>query len=290
MTVQETKKQHFLPFVYLKYFRRSEKVASREKATILRDDGNSVTEEKVANQCYVRWFYKKENTTESEAAFQIYENDWDEVVARVHAGYEESALIFLQMVLYHFRNLSIRMLSDEIGRFDAVQGSVCAFVEQKIMRLSDGVHFTDEDAHVTNFPWETRIVKLEAPILLTSDNPSVMTITDKTKEKYGPFFLPISPSELLVAIDKSKYRFKSHNGNIHDGYIANAYVAAQGLRHLYYSQPMIDSQRKDLWMFIERNGADKGDRGSFEHNIFVPGHPLYGDKNNQKFQFLQEIT
>lgn len=288
MAMQETKKQHYLPFVYLKYFRSSEEIAERERATIFRDDGNSVTEEKVANQCYAKWFYRRENTSESEESFQTFEGDWNEIIRRARTGHKEDALLFIQMIMYHFRNLSIRLLSDDIERFDAVQGSIAAFIEQKILKLKEGIQLTDDASHVKNFPWEVRIIDFETPMLLTSDNPSVMTITNKSKVDYGPFFLPISPSELLVAIDKSKYSFSSYNGNIHDGYIANAYVASQGLRHLYYSHTMNDLERKNLWEFIERNSND-GARGSFDKGKFVPGHSLYGDKEHQKFHFLHEI-
>jgi len=89
----ETKKQHYLPFAYLKYFRCASSNSQREKATILRDDGTHVVEEKVVNQCYKTWFYRRENTQESEQGFQSFESDWDTVVSNARAQKDESALL-----------------------------------------------------------------------------------------------------------------------------------------------------------------------------------------------------
>lgn len=286
----ETRRQHFLPFAYLKYFRCNTDIATRDSATILRDDGDFVVEEKVANQCYATWCYRRTNTQESESAFGTFERDWDEVIQRARFGHHEHALLFSQMVLYHFRNLSIDIMTDEMDRFTAVQGSIYSFIEQKILNLPKGVKFTDDPSHVTDFPWKTRLINFPRDLLLVSDNPSVMTILDREKVNYGPFFLPISPRELLVAFDPNKYRFKDQHVPIPaDAFLANAYAAAQGMRHVYYSTPMSSELRTDLWKFIGRNRISGSARGSIDGKIFVPCHPMYPSNQGQRFSFLDEI-
>lgn len=286
----EIKRQHFLPFVFLKYFRCDPDVATREKATILRDDGNSVVEEKVANQCYSSWCYRRTDTHQSESSFGTFERDWDEVIQRARLGRHEHALLFSQMVLYHFRNLSIKLLTDRFDRFTAVEGSIFSFIEQKILRLPAGVRFTDDPTHVTAFPWRTKLVSFPKDVLLVSDNPSVMTILTRQREEYGPFFLPISPRELLVAIDPCRYRFKDSSiPTLNDSFLANAYVAAQGMRHVYYSAPMDATLRKNLWQFIGRNRIGVNVRGSIDGKRFVPCHPIYPSVQGQHFSFLDQL-
>lgn len=282
VSIQETKKQHFLPFVYLKYFRCHEDVATRENATIWRDDGKTVTEEKVENQCYANYFYRKKNTKESEEGFGAYETDWDECVLRARAGKAESALLLLQMVVYHFRNISIRALKDDVDRYNLVLMAAKNFLEQKILRLSKGVEFTDNSSHVTQFPWLVRLIKFESPLLLTSDNPSVMTITTKKSESYGPFFIPVSPTELMVGIDKSKFRFCSTKGTDADACIANAAVASQSSRHIYTSEPMDNSVRESLWRYLKKHQISEQERGAFYEKNFIPAHPVY----EKKFSFV----
>jgi len=283
VTQQETKKQHYLPFTYLKYFRIDQNVADRKNATIFRDDGSSVTLELVANQCYKKWFYRKEATKESEKGFQIYEADWHETVENMRAGENENVTIFLQLIMYHFRNLSIQHLG-EMERYEAVITAVKNWIEQKVLKLPKGVNFTDDASHIHNFPWDVKIIKMNSP-LLTSDNQAVMTIPP-TKNGYGPFFLPISPNELLVAIDKTKYNFQSLEGGEEDSILANSFVAAQGLRHVYYHEEMPSVLRVNLWDMINRNKQSQDSRGKFENKGFIPGHSIFGTQERQKFTFL----
>jgi uncharacterized protein YnzC (UPF0291/DUF896 family) len=286
MTEQETKKQHYLPFAYLKYFRIDPKVSNREHAKILRDDGVNVTEELVANQCYKKWFYRKKETKESECGFQKFEEDWDTTVKNTRAGANENSLIFMQMILYHFRNLSIQYLT-AMDRYDAVSAAVKTWIENKVLKLPKGVEFTDDDSHIHNFPWDVNIVRMGGT-LLTSDNPSVMAIPP-TQDGYAPFFLPISPSELLVAIDKTKYKFMNLVGSAQDAVIANAFVASQGLRHVYYHKKMPPNLRTDLWKMIERNRQPKHSRGKFEGSRFKPGHVIFGTQERHNFTFLKVL-
>ena len=285
----ETKRQHFLPFVYLKYFRCKPHLSRRDDATILRDDGVTVNEEKIENQCYSSWFYRRTKTQESENAFGTFESDWNEIVSRARNGIDERALVFSQIVLYHFRNLSIRILTSEMDRFTAVQGSIFSFIEQKILKLERGVKYTDDPKHVTEFPWHVKLVTFPSAILLTSDNPSVMTIGDRKKVDYGPFFLPISPREIFVAFDPKKYLFtEGEPGNESDAFLANAYVAAQSKKHVYYSNPMPAALRANLWEFIGRNRAAATGCGFIDGQQFTPGHALYPANAGQKFSFLNE--
>lgn len=286
----EIKRQHFLPFVYLKHFRCDPAVTSREKATILRDDGQSVAEEKVANQCYSSWCYRRTDTQHSESSFGTFESDWDEAIQRARLGHREHALLFSQMVLYHFRNLSIRLLTDKFDRFAFVQGSVFSFIEQKILRLPAGIRFADDPTHVTAFPWMTKLISFPRNVLLASDNPAVMTILSRQREEYGPFFLPVSPSELLIAIDPNRYRIKESSiPTVDDAFLANAYVAAQGMRHLYYSAPMNNKLRQNLWQFMDRNRIGENSRGSFDGKRFVPCHPNYPSVQGQRFSFIEPL-
>lgn len=289
MSEKETKNQHYLPFVYLKYFRCNSEISSRKKATIFRDDGVNIMEERVVNQCYSKWTYKKENTSESEDSFQVFESDWDESISRARAGIEENALLFIQIIMYHFRNVSIQNSSTEKERFTFVNYSISNFIEQNILLLKKGVYFTDSPDHVHNFPWHVRIIKMDNPILLTSDNPAVLTITQPFDGSYGPFFLPISPTELLVAVDKQKYSFISYHGRDHDGYIANAFVAGQAMRHVYYNQKIPESIRTDLWSFIKRN-KETSNYGSFNNDKMLPTHPIYAEHSSMTFQFLKKLS
>lgn len=283
MTVQETKKQHYLPFAYLKYFRCNEAICERSKATIYRDDGNSVTEEKVSNQCYANNFYRETNTTESELGLSTFEKDWDECIKRARSEEDESALLMLQMIMYHFRNISIRLIQTNLDRFTLVSSAAVNYVEQKILRLPSEVRINDDPSHVMNFPWEVKIVNFEEPILLTSDNPSVMTIRSTAQELYGPFFLPISPTELLVAIDRSIYKFSRTAGIDKDAFFANAAVASQSSRHVFTSFRQQESVRESLWEFMKDHRIQENERGYFHKNVFTPAHPIY----DYPFSFIE---
>ena len=284
MPTIETKKQHFLPFAYLKYFRCCEDVTGRPDATILRDDGDTVVEEKVANQCYANNLYRKNNTNESEQGLGVYESDWDKCISTVRTGVNEDALLMLQIVMYHFRNISIRIQKDDVDRYTLVTTAVRNFVEQKILKLPKGVEFADDPQHVTQFPWIVRLIKFKKPLLITSDNPSVMTIQTKKQELYGPFFIPVSPTELMVAIDKSQYEFHAFSGTDQDAYLANAAVAGQSSRHVYMSEKMEGSVRASLWDFLGKHRVREQERGVFEEDRFVPTHPVY----ENPFSFIKK--
>ena len=200
----ETKKQHYLPFAYLKFFRTPDSYAARKHAKIFCDNGDKVWEAKAGKQCYRHWFYRRNNTRQSELGFQSFENDWAECLDNLRAGRLEDSLLLFQILMYHFRNISIQHLT-EMDRFDAVSFACSNWIEQKVLKLPKGVKFTGDPKHVTEFPWIVRLISFSTP-LLTSDNPSVLSINPERDGSYAPFFLPVSPTELLVAIDPTGIR------------------------------------------------------------------------------------
>jgi len=191
--------------------------------------------------------------------------------------------------MYHFRNLSIRFQHDTMDRYEAVSNAVQAFISQKILHLPEGVAIADDPSHVTEFPWEVKLITMNSPLLFASDNPAVMSIPP-SQDGYAPFFLPVSPNELLVGIDKLKYRFRQLDGSDHDAFIAGAFVAAQGQRYIYYHQEMPDALRNDLWKMITRARIQEHQLGHFFNSRFIPTHPIYGINPAQTFQFLEEVT
>ena len=284
MTVKETKKQHFLPFTYLKYFHTSDSPATRDDALIYRDNGKDAAKDRAAKQCYKHNFYRKENTKESEEAFQVFENDWDECVSDARQSKPNDPLLFMQIINYHFRNFSMRLNTSFEDRFQLVIRATANFIEQKILHLKDGQSFKDDPRFIRNFPWSVKLIRFEKPILITSDNPSVLTAETLKVEQFAPFFLPISPTELLIAFDKSRYRLKRLQGTDKDGYIANSYVACQAVHHIYYSSPLTPSERDSLWDLVDRKGVDHHQRGQFTTTNFVPTLALY----QMQFSFIEK--
>lgn len=283
----ETKKQHFLPYAYLKYFKTNSSKYGRTTAKVFRDDGQSVTESLVENQGYKRWFYRRENTEESENGFNVYESDWSNCVDDLRQGKFQSAPLFLQLLMFHFRSIAIVNTTD-MDRYFAVTTAVANWVEQHVLHLPKGVQFTDSPDYVFNFPRKIILIKF-AHTLLTSDNPSVLTVSHKRDGSYAPFFLPVSPRELLVAIDPTKYKFKCDYGSEADAFLVNSYVAAQSVRHVYYHEPMLESVRASLWEFVEKNRTPDRYRGRLEAGSFVPGHPSYGGPNRNTFSFIEKV-
>lgn len=221
-----------------------------------------------------------------DGGFGVFERDWNENLRRARLGQNESSLIMMQILMYHFRNISIQHLIPMADRYDLIVNAVITYIEQKIMKLPSGVKFTDEPSHVNNFPWLSKIVVFNEPHLITSDNPAVLTFTSNENEDFGPFILPISPTELFVSIDKSKYRFSSLVGVKQDSYIANALVAAQRVEKVFYHKELSTADRSGLWDLIRRCGATDSSRGKFEERRFIPGLTKY---ENNKFSFLEEI-
>lgn len=111
---KEIKTQHYLPFVYLNQFRSDIAIKERGKSTFYFDNGEIFKMVPVDTQGAKRWFYRKENTKESEESFQKYELDWNTVIENQRRAKYEDFLAFLQILMYHFRNTSVQM--NEVAR------------------------------------------------------------------------------------------------------------------------------------------------------------------------------
>lgn len=283
---KEIKTQHYLPFVYLNQFRCDIAVRKRGKSMFYFDNGTISKKIPVDTQGAKKWFYRKENTEESEKSFQKYESDWNTVIDNQRRAKYEDALAFLQIIMYHFRNTGIEMIDSKFPRFESVQNAVYGFTSQKILKLDPGQTIFEDPSHVHNFPWECRIINFSGFKLITSDNPSILTITsDKKGYGYGPFFIPISSCELLVAIDKSKYKFNSYKGTNQDSYVSNAYVGCQSNSMIFYAKPLKEEIRTDLWKLIKKQRLPMKSKGKFEQERFIPTHPHY----SEKFSFIDKL-
>lgn len=280
----EIKNQHYLPFVYLNQFRSDINIKERGKSVFYIDNGNIMKQVPIDTQGAKKWFYREKNTRDSEAAFQKYEGDWNTVIDNQRRAKYEDALAFFQIVMYHFRNTGIELVNSKFPRFESIQNAVESFVNQKILKLDDDLTLFGEPELVRNFPWECRIIDFSGFKLITSDNPSILTI--KADESgYGPFFIPISPGELLVAVDKTKFKFNSYSGTEQDARVSNALVGCQSNKMIYYAKPLPEPEHKDLWNLINSKRMPLKNRGKFEENRFIPSHFHYRDK----FSFLTEI-
>ena len=124
---------------------------------IYRDDGLEVCKAKAGKQCYKNWFYRKQNTAESEAGFQLFEDDWATLVENIRGGKSDNALVFMQILMYHFRNISIQNHSD-MDRYEAVSLAVVNWIEQNVFKLPKGERLTDDPTRVTKFPWQVRLI------------------------------------------------------------------------------------------------------------------------------------
>jgi len=280
---KEIKTQHYLPFVYLNQFRFDIAVKERGKSMFYFDNGTIWKKVPIDTQGAKKWFYRKENTKESEESFQKYEADWNTVIDNQRRAKYEDFLAFLQIIMYHFRNTGIEMVDSKFPRFESIQNAVYDFISQKILKLDTDQSIFDDPSHVHNFPWECRIINFSGFKLITSDNPSILTI-NKNENGYGPFFIPISSCELLVAIDKNKYEFNSYKGTNLDANVSNAYVGCQSNSMIFYARPFSDEIRSNLWKLIFDKRLPKESRGKFEKERFIPTHPHY----NEKFSFLNE--
>lgn len=183
---KEIKKQHYLPFVYLNQFRSDIAIKERGKSTFYFDNGHIWKEVSVHAQGAKKWFYRKENTEESEKSFQKYEKDWNNVINNQRRAKYEDFLAFLQIIMYHFRNTGIEMVDSKYPRFESIQNAVYDFTSQKILQLDPGQNIFEDKSYINDFPWECRIVNFSGFKLITSDNPSVLTIAP-SENGYGPF-------------------------------------------------------------------------------------------------------
>jgi hypothetical protein len=244
------KKQHYVPVAYLKNFRSNPSETNRKKQRIWRDDSHEVLEVKVEKQCCEDWAYRKPNERpeESEQGFKKFEDDWRECLVRARSGKPESALLTMQQLMFHFRNLSVKWELADMDAFDAIWNAVVAFAEKQVLELPEGTRFTDDPKHVSDFPWETRLIAFGAPVLVTSDNPSVVTALPQRGRAYGPLFLPVSPSELLVTVDPTRIRFNGNSPEDRDAQIANLYVAYQRIEFVFSSTQY--QHRTHLWKAV----------------------------------------
>lgn len=281
---KETKKQHYLPFVYLNQFRSDIAVKERGKSLFYIDNGDIVKQVPIDTQGAKKWFYRDINTDESEAAFQTFESDWNTVIDNQRRAKYEDALAFIQIVMFHFRNKGIQLIDSKFPRFESIQNAVEGFINQKILKLDNDQTLYGEPDLIRNFPWSCRIIDFSGAVLITSDNPSILTITPDNLG-YGPFFIPISPSELLVAIDKSKYSFVSYRGTQQDARVSNSYVGCQSEKMIYYSQKLPQDEHNGLWRVINQSRIPQKSRGKFEQNGFVPTHPHY----KEQFTFIRKL-
>ena len=173
----------------------------------------------------------------------------------------------------------------EKDRFELVTRAVDAFIHQKILKMPIGETVFTQPERVHDFPWETKLIQLP-PALITSDNPSILSVLP-SEERYGPFFLPVSPTELLVAIDKKRFRFVKSYGEMRDAFITNLHVAQQSTRFVYYHQLLPPAQRKDLWSKLESSRVTGAELGAFAPSGFQPTHPNWSEK--LRFSFLENL-
>lgn len=239
--------QHYLPVAYLKSFRSNRDEKRRRKLRIWRDDSLAEMDVKLERQCCEDWAYRKadQNPKESEDGFGRLESDWQSCLKLARSGEGVSAMLTIQQLALHFRNLSARWDLEGGDPFDAVSKSVAVFIEQQILELPQGTRFCDDPNHVLKFPWESRLITFAEELLVTSDNPSVVTSLSLAKRAYGPLVLPVSPSELLVTIDPARIRFRNVSPTPADAEVANFYVARQRRAFVFSSSRY--KFRKQMW-------------------------------------------
>lgn len=281
---KEIKNQHYLPFAYLNYFRSDIAIKERGKSMFYFDNGSISKQVPIDTQGAKKWFYRKENTKESEESFQKYEGDWNTVMDNQRRAKYEDFLALLQILMYHFRNTGIQLIDSKFERFESIQNAVVAFINQKILNFDEGESIYNQPNLIKNFPWECRTVTFKGNKLITSDNPSVLTITPDNLG-YGPFFIPASSCELLIGIDKSKYKFNSYHGTDQDARISNGLVGCQSNKMIFYSKRLPQDEYDGLWNFINEKRLPLEQKGTFEKDRFQPTHFHYSNK----FSFLDEL-
>lgn len=282
----EYKTQHFLPFSYLKHFRCDPNVSSREDATIYRDDGKTCCEEKVKNQCCGKWFYTRTDADLSEADFQSLEGEWSDVLEKLRQGVPYDGAAITQLISLNLRSSAMQMNMDSKNRYEAVRDGTRSLLGQKILELPVGTDFLALPKGFMQIDWEAQLVKFPSPILLTTDNPAVMTITPMDRG-YGPFFVAVNPSELLVIVDMRKYKFRTKLATVTDGFVANAYAVCQRVRHLYHHREPVAKDRAVLWRLVRKYGLAPSQMGSFENERLMPTHQIYARHPGWKFDFLE---
>ena len=267
MSGNRTKKQHFVPVVYLRGFKTPESPDTRRGAKIWADSGPTVVKNSVEDHCYGKYFYTY--SSQFEEVLQNFESDYPVVIKHIREGRDEAALLLQQLVLMHFRNPSyiVEGIDDRHDKRRLVaDGGPLGFMS-KINGLPEDSS-TDEVVQALMRNWTASVISNESNLpFVTSDHPVVLTQLDDGTP--GPTFMTVNPREVAVVVRKDLHEFCSSVANLHDARVINSYVATQRNRYIYYSEKMTSSVKESFDQMIERHPLDGYRRGKirFKHIV-----------------------
>ncbi len=279
------KKNHFVPYAYLKSFRIDLQKEKRKEVT-----GHIYTNLKYTGKvllesiCFQNQLYTSvKGSDEYEKIFKLFEDDWRVLLEKsIGGGIKDiSASILVNILLLNFRNRVI-INSTDYERGELVFKALTKYFLEKFLKQSYWPTLYREVGEIFNSNWDVRLIRMCD--LITSDNPAVIT-RDMLLNGFGPIFLPVSPDSAFVVINKDFYTFSKGVGDKKDSELINLYVAYQHNIHIVSSKQIENFE--NLKQAINKNREKlPTDEGSFTNTRFKPSIQRYRhDKNG--FSFLQ---
>lgn len=155
------KRQHWLAKSYLKNFAIDPTVKSRN-ARVWKFDGEAHDHVRLENECSSFYFYTKANAKESEAGFQILEDDFiaflqNGVKAEKLNRKEHFSLIFLMFVI-HFRTAAY-LNKTGMERIDAFNRTISTFLTSEIVGLEERDATLEEILQAFTRDWRLLLIK-----------------------------------------------------------------------------------------------------------------------------------
>ena len=260
------RKQHYLPYVYLKEFSENP-TAARRRSYIWRLGEPSNTRTKTERQCVESHFYSKLHAKHAEDLFHHYEEIYAHIKGLLRDQVAPKTLgeyfgLMFSIISLHLRNPSYQNRT-HAETIEAYLNLEPQFLH-RLLRFEEGATMThDSMVEKLKERWRVSVVRTESDVtLVTSDNPAHVYVL-RRNEPPVMMTLPITPTTCAVAFDEKSLHVRHIISASDAGYL-NASQAFYCQKAVYsHEETQGDiraflvkymSKRQQASGFIARNG------------------------------------
>ncbi len=251
--MNDTKRQHFIPCCYLKYFSVDGTWANARKTKIFFTDGDKSNSTRVTNLGIERYTYSKENP-EFDKQFHDMEKHYPRIIEKILGG--DTSLnpfdyfgLFMIMADFNHRNVAYenRAEVERMHVYEAISRSFMSDVFAEARGYGKDLHGIKEWLEDN---W--RILRIEPETeekFITSDNPSTI-FSNPSNGRPVMIYLPAHPRIAVIAYDQRHIKAESVKATDAAIGLLNGLQINRCVRHTFSDHDL--SEDEENWKTLQK--------------------------------------
>ncbi len=284
---ERTKKPHFVPAAYTKFWDFEGKPEKSRKSRIYWTDGKKTGLSRVDKIAVQSGLYSLRDPNAAEDFFSEFERNWSKLIWQIKKGNAPrkdilASMLLLQSSFFLLRNPKFENESEEerIEIYEKVSEGFfqAVLMDGKMPAKSTDEEVTDEEkreviSHLQNI-WSCHLLPSQDEPWITSDNPVLtLTINDITP---ALIFLPITPDWALLALKSGVVGIDENKITAQDTEYLNSYTVINSIRHVYSNTPFEEADIKSIAKWFDRRPESKSWISETEIHMEPFKYPVMG--------------